>query len=169
MHQSLRRCCIWGPSRLLLISNSVHGRSTMWVTLSMKEPTEAIASSRSGQCWTTLRCCGMQNLPMTMEPQASPGSMRWIPNNWGHCFSGTDSSDWTYNLHPWLPGRQSVVAWQKYEACVYEWNSGLPFVPQELVCCLRATSHTSQEPWPWKCESPKKSVQRLSQDTSNIM
>ena len=34
---------------------------------------------------------------------------------------------------------------------------------------IRATSHTSQEPWPWNCESPKESVQRLSQDTSKIM
>ena len=24
----------------------------------------------------------------------------------------------------------------------------------------RATSHTSQEPWPWNCESPKESVQK---------
>ena len=29
---------------------------------------------------------------------------------------------------------------------------------------LRATSHMSQEPWPWNCESPKESVQRPSQD-----
>ena len=34
---------------------------------------------------------------------------------------------------------------------------------------VRATSHMSQEPWPWNCESPKESVQRLSQDTSKIM
>ena len=33
----------------------------------------------------------------------------------------------------------------------------------------RATSYTSQEPWPWNCESPNESVQRLSQDTSKIM
>ena len=33
----------------------------------------------------------------------------------------------------------------------------------------RATSHTSQEPWPWNCESLKESVQSLSQDTSKIM
>ena len=40
-----------------------------------------------------------------------------------------------------------------------------------LVCemVLRTTSHTSQEPWPWKCESPKESVQRPSQDTSKVM
>ena len=34
---------------------------------------------------------------------------------------------------------------------------------------LKATSHTSQEPWPWNCESPKERVQRPSQHTSNIM
>ena len=34
---------------------------------------------------------------------------------------------------------------------------------------VRATSHTSQEPWPWTCESPKKSVQRPSQHISKIM
>jgi hypothetical protein len=34
---------------------------------------------------------------------------------------------------------------------------------------LRATSHTSQEPWPTNYESPKESVQRPSQDTSKIM
>ena len=40
-----------------------------------------------------------------------------------------------------------------------------------LIPCvhLRATSHTSQEPWPWSCESPKESVQTPSQDTSKIM
>jgi hypothetical protein len=32
-----------------------------------------------------------------------------------------------------------------------------------------ATSHTSQEPWPWYCEMPKESVQRPSYDTSIIM
>ena len=31
---------------------------------------------------------------------------------------------------------------------------------------LKATSHTSQEPWPWHCESPKQSVPRPSQHTS---
>ena len=34
---------------------------------------------------------------------------------------------------------------------------------------IRATSHTSQELWPWNCKSPKESVQRLSQHTSKIM
>ena len=34
---------------------------------------------------------------------------------------------------------------------------------------LRATSHMSQGPWPCNCESPKESVQRPSQHTSNIM
>ena len=34
---------------------------------------------------------------------------------------------------------------------------------------LRVTSHTSQEPWPWNCESPKDSVQRPSQGTFEIM
>ena len=47
-----------------------------------------------------------------------------------------------------------------------------------ILCCrvllwrsfyLRATSHTSQEPWPWNCESPKESVQRPSQHTSKLM
>ena len=37
------------------------------------------------------------------------------------------------------------------------------------ISTLRATSHTSQEPWPWKSESPKESVQRLSQVTSKTM
>ena len=32
---------------------------------------------------------------------------------------------------------------------------------------IRATSHTSQEPWPWTFESLKESVQRPSQHTSN--
>ena len=34
---------------------------------------------------------------------------------------------------------------------------------------LRATSHTSQEPWPWNCESWNESVQRPSQHASKIM
>ena len=37
-----------------------------------------------------------------------------------------------------------------------------------IICLkptLRATSHTSQEPWLGGCESPKESAQRLSQDT----
>ena len=34
---------------------------------------------------------------------------------------------------------------------------------------LRATSHTSEEPWPRNCESPKQSVQRPSQHTSKLM
>ena len=34
---------------------------------------------------------------------------------------------------------------------------------------LRATSHMSQEPRPWNCESPNESVQRPSQHTSKIM
>ena len=35
----------------------------------------------------------------------------------------------------------------------------------------RPTPHTSQEPWPWNCDSPKekKSVPRLSQHTSKII
>jgi hypothetical protein len=40
---------------------------------------------------------------------------------------------------------------------------------QQLETSLRATPHTSQEPWPWNCESPQESVQRPSQDTSNIL
>ena len=31
-----------------------------------------------------------------------------------------------------------------------------------LLVTPRATSHMSQEPWPWNCESPKESVQRSS-------
>ena len=41
-----------------------------------------------------------------------------------------------------------------------------------VVSCtysIRATSHTSQEPWPWNCESPKERSQRPFQDTSKIM
>ena len=34
-----------------------------------------------------------------------------------------------------------------------------------LLSLHMATSHTSQEPWPCICESPKESVQRLPQDT----
>ena len=34
---------------------------------------------------------------------------------------------------------------------------------------LRTTSHMSQELWPWNYESPKESVQRLSQGTSKTM
>ena len=34
---------------------------------------------------------------------------------------------------------------------------------------FRATSHMSQELWPWNYESPRESVQRPSQDTSKIM
>jgi hypothetical protein len=45
-------------------------------------------------------------------------------------------------------------------------NKGIPSRP---TINLGATSHTSQEPWPWNCESPKESVQRPSQDTSKIM
>ena len=37
------------------------------------------------------------------------------------------------------------------------------------VLSFRATSHLSQEPWPWNCVSPKESVQKPSQDTSIIM
>ena len=33
----------------------------------------------------------------------------------------------------------------------------------------RVTSHTSQEPWPWHCKSPKESAQRPPQHTSKIM
>jgi hypothetical protein len=33
---------------------------------------------------------------------------------------------------------------------------------------VRVTTHTGQELWPWHCESPKESVERLSQDTSEI-
>ena len=34
---------------------------------------------------------------------------------------------------------------------------------------LRATSHTSQEPWPENYEGPKESVQRPTQDTSKTI
>ena len=34
---------------------------------------------------------------------------------------------------------------------------------------LRATLHTSQEPWPCNCESPNKNIQRPSQDTFKTM
>jgi hypothetical protein len=68
------------------------------------------------------------------------------------------------HAHPWriisnpcphkTHGHKWVWAW------VWAPNVGLWF---------RVTSHTSQEPWPWNCESPKESVQRLSQDTSKLM
>ena len=34
---------------------------------------------------------------------------------------------------------------------------------------LGPLQHTSQELWPWNCESPKESVQKSSQPTSKIM
>ena len=51
--------------------------------------------------------------------------------------------------------------------CFFLWNSSImngyfqnyqspKHVLWDLYATLRATSHTSQEPWPWKCESPKK-------------
>ena len=36
-------------------------------------------------------------------------------------------------------------------------------VPDTCFRFNRATSHTSQGPWPWNCESPNESVQRSSQ------
>ena len=38
-----------------------------------------------------------------------------------------------------------------------------------LSATLGPLPHTSREPWPWNCESPEESVQRPSQDTSEIM
>ena len=42
-------------------------------------------------------------------------------------------------------------------------------IPGTSGVVLRATSHTSLKLWPRNCESPKESVQRLSQDTSKNM
>jgi hypothetical protein len=36
---------------------------------------------------------------------------------------------------------------------------------KENVYSIRATSHTSQEPWPWNSESPKESIETPSQHT----
>ena len=55
----------------------------------------------------------------------------------------------------------------QYDLRFLIWGSLLPTSP--LVLWIRATSHTSQEPWPWNCESPKESVQRPSHHTSKIM
>jgi hypothetical protein len=56
------------------------------------------------------------------------------------------------------PGTSSTTNHKFYKAL--GWLHG-PWCKQPL----RATSHTSQEPWPWNCESPKESVQRPSQVT----
>ena len=57
----------------------------------------------------------------------------------------------SYMTLKWL-----VLSWSLYELQVHR-------------SVKRATSPTSQEPWPWNCESPKESVQRPSKDTSKIM
>jgi hypothetical protein len=64
----------------------------------------------------------------------------------------------------------------QFHACEL-WQSGSPFSDNWLnilmeqipmldlsrIVYVRATSHTSQEPWPWSCESPEESVQRPCQ------
>ena len=44
----------------------------------------------------------------------------------------------------------------------------LAYFVNHVIHNLRATSHTSYEPWPWNCDNPKESVQRPSQRTSKI-
>ena len=51
--------------------------------------------------------------------------------------------------------------------CIW-FNPSILARPPWCLCKLRATSYTSQEPWPWNCESPKESAQRPSQDTSRL-
>ena len=52
----------------------------------------------------------------------------------------------------------------------YDGGGGLKHGKQNLVVAIiRATPDTNQEPWLWKCESPKKSVQLPSQETSKTM
>ena len=51
----------------------------------------------------------------------------------------------------------------KFDACYQKMRW------EEIRERVKTTSHTSQEPWPWDCESPKESVQMPSQDTSKIM
>jgi hypothetical protein len=46
--------------------------------------------------------------------------------------------------------------------CVLVWS-------KQSYLAQRATSHTSQEPWPWTCERPQESVQKPSQHTSKII
>ena len=48
--------------------------------------------------------------------------------------------------------------------CVVMCIGGTYSTPTQISCYLRATSHMSQELWPWNCEGPKESVQRPSQD-----
>ena len=52
---------------------------------------------------------------------------------------------------------------------IYNLVSSKPIELVILNTIFRATSHMSQEPQPWNCESHQKSVQRPSQYTSKIM
>ena len=71
-----------------------------------------------------------------------------------------------------------------FEICNLTWeNITLDSLYEEREYCLNKIryayvknteelgplQHTSQELWPWNCESPKESVQKSSQPTSKIM
>ena len=71
------------------------------------------------------------------------------------------------------PGlREATVRWmerqgERRDAGEVELRRSWVWFP--VTGTLRATSHTSQEPWPWHSESPKESVQKPSQHTPNIV
>ena len=68
---------------------------------------------------------------------------------------------------PQTPLKWSVIFLKSWTSTNYFSNStgsSITSKPVSLVLSwIRGSFHTSQEPWPWSCESPNESVQRLSQ------
>ena len=63
---------------------------------------------------------------------------------------------WQPQFHPFVPW-YCTYRFQVDWACC-----GQIFKSLRHGWLMKATSHMSQEPWPWNCESPKESVQRPS-------
>ena len=73
-------------------------------------------------------------------------------------------------FHPcniWKPFKVTIVYGLVRPNRMVVWHH--THMKKKTLKALRATSHTSQEPWPWNCASPKESVHMPSQNTSKVM
>ena len=98
--------------------------------------------------------------------------------NWGYCqvlaCEAGSQFDWYV-----ISINMSYISFSLIPMCFVGPESKCPLLPNapnsQLMLVagqgkrLRATSHTSQNPWWWNCESSKECVQRPSQDTLKII
>ena len=147
---SVASCCLW--------SDSSHFRT--WI-FSCKATFSNIPPSPSAISCDFFSLF-IQNIQVNLMEELATIIGVVKPDLWMRtCFSSTsvhihpdigNSSRFLGPLHTQAKSRdrEIVRAQRKCPICAH--TSGY----WQFIQVLRATSHTSQEPWPWNCESPKK-------------